>query len=324
MAHFRHAWHSWWGYSPVDETDDPDVRLEVGDPREGTSRAAQTLLGLSVLGVILAGIMLWEYYNAQQGTFCDFSGTFSCSKLILLGAATLFNTPIAVLGLGWFITLFVVQLLANTTHDPNYVLFVLLWAVCGAGFVVYLISEEIVKGVICPVCTAVHIVDAIVLVLAVYEFWRYNSKPALREIPALAWKQVPRLLRRETLLIAVLFVLNVLPLVVFNAIHLFSGDVAVPIEKATSLAQCLRRRHVVLYTRSTCPHCELQKELFGTAMEKLDLITCDLPEGQAECAERHIQWFPTWILFSDRSKELKRLIGQYPLQKVADWAGCKF
>lgn len=37
-------------------------------PFAGASPVGKALLGLSVLGMVLAAIMIWEFYNAQQGT----------------------------------------------------------------------------------------------------------------------------------------------------------------------------------------------------------------------------------------------------------------
>lgn len=30
--------------------------------------------------------------------------------------------------------------------------------------------------------------------------------------------------------------------------------------------------------------------MFGAAVKDLDLVVCDLPDGQAECTARNIQW----------------------------------
>jgi len=314
----RQAWHTWRGYDPLDED------LPSPKARESPT-GSYALIVLSVLGIALSIIMIYEYFHAAQKSFCDLTASVSCSQLILLGWATLLHVPIACFGLTWFITLLTLQYLVVSSVGSGYALLVLLWAISGALFVVYLVSVEIIVGIMCPMCTVVHIVDAIILVLAFLQFWVLNGRPARWEIPTLVKQQLPKVLPRSRALVGLLLTLNLLPLIPFNIVWLFTArpDGGLSERAKAHLARCLTREHAVLYTKTTCPHCTLQKSLFGSALPILDVVVCDLPAGQQRCTDNAIQWYPTWVMYNDNGHEAKRLVGEFSLEHIAKWGGCE-
>jgi uncharacterized membrane protein len=73
------------------------------------------------------------------------------------------------------------------------------------------------------------------------------------------------------------------------------------------------------YTTWWCPHCHIQKALFGKdAYAQLPIVECD-PEGKGAkvemCNAAKVEGFPTWDIKG------KRLVGEQPLEKLATVSG---
>jgi glutaredoxin len=71
-----------------------------------------------------------------------------------------------------------------------------------------------------------------------------------------------------------------------------------------SLAEHLAKSDVTFYGTYWCPHCNDQKELFGESAKRLPYVECS-PGGQsapqaAECKQKAIQSYPTWIINGQR------------------------
>ena len=74
-----------------------------------------------------------------------------------------------------------------------------------------------------------------------------------------------------------------------------------------------------MYGAYWCPHCQQQKEIFGTAANRLPYIECS-PDGQnapqaGECRDAHIQSYPTWVINGKRIEEV------LSLKQLADSTG---
>ncbi len=86
------------------------------------------------------------------------------------------------------------------------------------------------------------------------------------------------------------------------------------------LADCLSANGVKFYGAFWCPHCEAQKELFGSSVDRLPYIECSLPDKSAQtqvCVDANVESYPTWE-FADGT----RLTGEQPLDRLAIKAGC--
>jgi uncharacterized membrane protein len=322
MTWLRNFWHALKGYDNVAEGPDTDVKLDI----ESSHKRAPTglaIIGLSLLGMIISIYMIYEFYHPLGKAFCDVSEGVSCTKLVLLGWASLFGVPISVLGLVWFITLFIAQLLALQRHGSSLYLFVLLWALGGALFIVYLVSVEVFIGTICLMCTVVHIILLIVLSLATFQFWRHNGHPEAKSLPSLALQQVPSLLRKHYPFLLVAIVLNILPLAAFNTVPALQGvGDGWTAGMKTSLAHCLHKKHITAYTKAGCPYCAWQKSLFGNAVSLLDLHVCTDPNETAHCTAINIIGYPTWVMYTSKGKEITRHLGELGMDDLDDWSGC--
>ena len=87
-----------------------------------------------------------------------------------------------------------------------------------------------------------------------------------------------------------------------------------------SFAQCLSSKGVKMYGAYWCPHCEEQKELFGSSFQYAPYVECGIEGSRAEqpvCVTAGVKNFPTWI-FPDGS----RVEGKLPVVTLRDKTGC--
>ncbi len=85
------------------------------------------------------------------------------------------------------------------------------------------------------------------------------------------------------------------------------------------LARHLNKIGAKEYTAWWCPHCHIQKALFGKdAYTKLPIVECD-PEGKGAkvkmCDTAKVEGFPTWDIKGER------LVGEQTLEKLATVSG---
>ena len=81
-------------------------------------------------------------------------------------------------------------------------------------------------------------------------------------------------------------------------------------------AACLTEKGVKMYGASWCPHCQQQKDMFGTAFSHVDYIECG--NGNAECTAAGIKNLPTWK-FADGTS----VVGTQQLNTLAKKSGCE-
>lgn len=88
-----------------------------------------------------------------------------------------------------------------------------------------------------------------------------------------------------------------------------------------AFAQCIASRGAKMYGLYWCPHCEDQKEIFGSAFQYVPYIECGI-KGQARgevegCKQAGVKNFPTWEFAGGERKE-----GTLSLQALSDRTGC--
>jgi hypothetical protein len=88
-----------------------------------------------------------------------------------------------------------------------------------------------------------------------------------------------------------------------------------------SFAECLTDSGAKMYGAWWCPHCERQKESFGSAFRYVEYIECS-PGGSRtmsqQCRADGIEGFPTWE-FADGSRES----GEQSFRALAEASGCQ-
>lgn len=90
--------------------------------------------------------------------------------------------------------------------------------------------------------------------------------------------------------------------------------------KLDAFAQCLKTSRAEFYGTFWCPHCQAQKELFGSSKKYLPYIECSTPDSQGQtqiCKDKAIEGYPTWV-FADGT----RLSGEIPLETLASKTSC--
>ena len=91
-------------------------------------------------------------------------------------------------------------------------------------------------------------------------------------------------------------------------------------KKLDAFAQCLTAKQAKMYGAFWCPHCEDQKEKFGSSFQYAPYIECGIKGSQgiqAVCTQAGIKRFPTWV-FADGT----RVEGEHDLQFLGDQTGC--
>ena len=86
-------------------------------------------------------------------------------------------------------------------------------------------------------------------------------------------------------------------------------------------AQCLTSKNAKFYGAFWCPHCQEQKQLFGTAKKYLPYVECSSADGKSQlqvCTDAKIEGYPTWV-FSDGSK----VSGAISLEELSKKTGCE-
>ena len=103
-----------------------------------------------------------------------------------------------------------------------------------------------------------------------------------------------------------------------------NSAINVPPGTYDALAKCLSEKGAKFYGAFWCPHCQDQKDIFGSSVEFLPYIECSDPNEknssifQQACKDANIKSYPTWV-FADGS----RLVGKQELSTLADKTGCQ-
>lgn len=95
-------------------------------------------------------------------------------------------------------------------------------------------------------------------------------------------------------LIIGLLILGTIATVLFQSPKLPTGP-----GKYDEFAQCLKGKGAIFYGAFWCPHCQAQKELFGSSVKFLPYVECSTLDGQSqtqECKDKKIESYPTWEL----------------------------
>jgi hypothetical protein len=87
-----------------------------------------------------------------------------------------------------------------------------------------------------------------------------------------------------------------------------------------AFAKCLTAKQAKMYGAYWCPHCEDQKEKFGSSFQYAPYVECGIKGEKgiaAVCTDAGIKRFPTWI-FADGT----RVEGAHELEFLGEATGC--
>lgn len=85
-------------------------------------------------------------------------------------------------------------------------------------------------------------------------------------------------------------------------------------------AQCLTEKGVKFYGAYWCPHCNDQKDMFGSSIKYVPYVECALPDTNSQtkvCQDAKIESYPTWIFPGGVRKT-----GTLPLTDISKFSGC--
>lgn len=86
------------------------------------------------------------------------------------------------------------------------------------------------------------------------------------------------------------------------------------------LAQCLTDKGALFYGAFWCPHCQTQKEIFGSSARLLPYVECSTADGREQlplCEQKDVTGYPTWV-FPDGTRES----GEISPARLAEKTGC--
>ena len=269
---------------------------------------------LSALGL---AISLYDVAHpwGEQESFCDLSSMLSCSAVNTSRWARLFTVRVAAYGAlayGALLLFSAYLLIAGMRRGVR--LLMSLLAAAATLFSLYLTGiEAFVLRAWCPTCIVSQLSIAGVLLGCWFLFGKEERASLL------ARARTPRGLASAVCFVAGVLLAVYLAYTLCAAIHPPGPDF-----QGTGLdefAQCLADRGVVMYGSMHCPHCDSQKQAFGTAWKNITYVECGV-EGQqrlqqAVCREQMIGSYPTWE-FADGT----RVVGETPFGILAARSGC--
>ena len=105
-----------------------------------------------------------------------------------------------------------------------------------------------------------------------------------------------------------------------NAVKENGGTAQQVAGKYDAFVNCIKEKGVVFYGAFWCPHCQKNKDMFGTSKDLLPYVECSTEDGQGQtqaCKDEGITGYPTWK-FADGTK----LPGEITLETLAQKTSC--
>ncbi len=246
------------------------------------------VLTLSSIGIILSVYLTYTHITLDETSFCLTGG--GCDIIKSSAFSRIYGVPVPVLGLIGYLIIWILTLLRFDRSKIKLIYFI---SVVGLSFSIYLTYIEffILKAV-CSFCiiSAIVMLSIFISILYTGEIKLSNFKNSMASI--------------------------IILLVVFGASYISHSD-ALSVKPASqsviALAQHLTKTGAHMYGSYTCPHCQVQKLLFGSAFKDIDYVECN-PDAEKSrstlCLEKGIEAYPTWEIngqLYEGAKSLKEL-----------------
>lgn len=117
-------------------------------------------------------------------------------------------------------------------------------------------------------------------------------------------------MKKTTLWIILIVLVLLVTFIIYEANNPETGA------REEKLAKCLAEKGAVLYVKPGCPICQAQKELFGNALEFLDIVDCSIQNEI--CYEKQVVRVPAWEI----NNQMYR--GKRSLEQLAELSGCEY
>ncbi len=161
------------------------LQVNIFRIREHIQRNTKIIFWLSLLGIVVTAILLYNHYKPGGLGFCEISASISCDKVNSSIYAKLFGIPVALLGLLTYLyfayTTFMLtrhydfgQLISGVTNvHMHYTIFFL--SMIGFLFQTYLAYIEFfVLAAACPLCVISHIIITIIMICSLLNVKEIN------------------------------------------------------------------------------------------------------------------------------------------------------
>ena len=253
------------------------------------------LFVLAVLGMALSGYLTFTAWSGKTVAFCTEGA--GCDVVLSSRWSTLFGMPTSFWG---FLTYALLAAVAWNRHADNQWRWAWVISLFGLLYSLYLTAISYFElHAACPYClTSLSLMTIIFIVTT---FQRPENLQHFSWGPWLA----------KTIGVA---------LVAIVALHSYYagywGGAPGPEDPwIRGLAEHLSKSDAKFYGASWCPHCNEQKQLFGSSVKRIPYVECSpggpqAPQAQV-CKEKGIQSYPTWIING------QRYTGVQPLDALA-------
>ncbi len=276
------------------------------DSKHKSSRIKPAISALAAVGMILSLYLAYLHITQSHAVFCP-SGT-DCDTVRQSGFSTIFGIPVAALGVVGYSVIFAVSLITIKNRTKWLLLYIL--ALAGFVFSAYLTYIEffVIKAV-CMYCIVSAVLMTIIFIALITAKSEYHPKLSASYIMVLS------------LAVAATVILGA-ALVQAEKFGEPSGTASGLSEPSdsfqTGLAVYMGEHGAVMYGSFKCPHCNLQKKMFGDAFKYIKYVECN-PSGKnanpSLCFAKAIENYPTWEIGG------KFYEGAMPLERLAVISG---
>jgi uncharacterized membrane protein len=252
------------------------------------SKLRLLILILSGLGMLLSAYLTYTHITLAETSFCLTGG--GCDIIKSSSFSRIFRVPVPLFGLIGYL---LIGTMTYARFNDGKIYFIYYISLAGLAFSIYLTYIELfVLKAICAFCvgSALIMLSIFICILLTKEIKLTNLKNSV-----------------ATVLISIF---------VFGSSYLSHSD-ALSVKPAsqtvTDLAQHLSKTGSFMYGSYSCPHCQTQKLLFGSAFKDINYIECN-PDAENSksslCIKKGIEGYPTWEIngeLYEGAKSLKEL-----------------
>lgn len=122
----------------------------------------KALIGLSILGILLAIYLFYNFLTKPLIESCYFNSRINCDAVTKGSLSMLFGIPVSLIGLVGYITI-----LFSSIFKKKLLVFGM--STFGMFFCLFITYQELfMLKVVCPVCLACQLVMLVVFLLAIY------------------------------------------------------------------------------------------------------------------------------------------------------------
>lgn len=257
---------------------------------------------ISGAGIAIMSYLTYLHYSGSASSFCDISEGVSCQVVNQSIYSEIFGIPVSILGLLYFLTVFILSLQAKSIQKYLSLIFYLsIFVIVPSLYLTY--TEIFIIKSICLFCE----ISKVLMIVIAFLLYRIA---ATKE----------KLFRLQTIITIIILGLIVTGIVYITQTRNLST------KNYDEFAQCLMDKDATFYGAFWCSNCARQKKEFGNSFRFIEEIECD-PRGEnpqtERCIQRDISKTPTWIM-EQNGIEVKRLPGGYQsFETLAEFFNCQ-